>query len=84
MEIHKDRVYRHFKGDHYIVIDTAINNDTEETFVIYRALYDNGELFVRSEKDFVAPVDKVKYPDISQTHKFELVEIDSINPTHKK
>ena len=84
MEIKRNRVYKHFKGDYYLVIDTAINTANEQTVVIYRELYGNGELFVREISDFAAPVDKTKYPTATQEYRFELQEIESINPTYKK
>ena len=77
------RIYRHFKGDYYIIVDTALNNEDEKEYVIYRALYGEGQLFVRPLDDFTARVDKVKYPNCTQEHKFELQDITSINPTHK-
>ena len=39
--------YRHFKGQAYEVIDTARHSETVEEYVVYRALYGNGVLWVR-------------------------------------
>jgi hypothetical protein len=83
MKIKTGRIYRHFKGDYYIVIDTALNNEDERVYVIYRALYGDGQLFVRPLEDFTARVDRTKHPNATQEYKFELQDINSINPTHK-
>ena len=40
MEILKNRVYKHFKGDLYLVVDFAQHSETDEKLVIYRCLYD--------------------------------------------
>ncbi len=39
--------YRHFKGNMYEVIGIAKNSETLEETVVYRALYGDGELWVR-------------------------------------
>jgi hypothetical protein len=39
--------YRHFKGQPYEVIGTARHSETQEEFVVYRALYGEGGLWVR-------------------------------------
>jgi len=39
--------YRHFRGQPYEVIGTARHSETEEEFVVYRALYGEGGLWVR-------------------------------------
>ena len=39
--------YRHFKGQLYEVIGTARHSESDEEFVLYRALYGNGALWVR-------------------------------------
>ncbi len=39
--------YRHFKGNEYEVIAIAKNSETLEDMVVYRALYGEGELWVR-------------------------------------
>ena len=38
-------IYKHFKGDYYIVEDIAIYSETKEEYVIYRALYGNNNLY---------------------------------------
>ncbi len=39
--------YRHFKGNEYEVIAIGKHSETGEDMVIYRALYGNGEIWVR-------------------------------------
>ena len=39
--------YRHFKGNAYEVIALARHSETEETMVVYRALYGDGAVWVR-------------------------------------
>lgn len=39
--------YRHFKGNEYEVIGTAKHSETLEEYVVYKALYDEGGLWVR-------------------------------------
>jgi hypothetical protein len=39
--------YRHYKGNDYEVIGEARHSETEEPFVVYRALYGERGLWVR-------------------------------------
>ena len=39
--------YRHFKGNEYEVVGIAHHSETMEPMVVYRALYGDGELWVR-------------------------------------
>ena len=76
-EIKTGRVYRHFKGDYYLVEATGLYSETGEEVVIYRRLYEDGGLWVRPLKMFLEEVDREKYPDCTQKYRFELVEIES-------
>lgn len=67
-------VYRHFKGNFYIVEDVALDCETKEELVLYRALYDDGQLWVRPLEMFLSKVDREKYPDVKQKYRFALVK----------
>lgn len=71
-------IYKHFKGDYYIVEDIAINSETNGKMVIYRALYGENNLYARPYDLFISKVDKEKYPNVSQEYRFELQNIKSI------
>lgn len=47
MESIKPGRYRHFKGKEYEVLGVARHSETEEKFVVYRALYGDFGLWVR-------------------------------------
>ncbi len=79
MKVIRNRVYKHFKGDYYLVVDIAINSETNEEMVVYRSLYQDGKLYVRPLDMFVSKVDKNKYPNVLQEYRFELIEIESKN-----
>ena len=76
-EIQCKRVYRHFKGDCYLVEDVARHSETGEEYVLYRKLYGDGSLWVRPKDMFLGEVDHEKYPDREQKYRFELLDIPS-------
>ena len=71
-------IYKHFKGDLYLVEDLAVDSETERTMVVYRALYGENTLYVRDLEMFLSEVDKVKYPKVKQKYRFEYQRIPSI------
>lgn len=77
-EIKINGVYRHFKGDYYIVEGIGIHSETKEKYVIYKGLYGENEVYLRPYDMFLEKVDKVKYPKVKQEYRFELQEIESI------
>lgn len=53
--------YRHFKGGKYEVLGIAHHSETQEEFVVYKALYDckpfgKGSLWIRPKKMFLEKV----------------------------
>ena len=78
MKIIPGRVYKHFKGDLYLVEDIVLHSETKEKMVLYRALYDSGLRYVRPYDMFAEKVDKVKYPNAKQEYRFELQSIESV------
>lgn len=71
-------VYKHFKGDYYIVVDIGTYSEDEKEVVIYRGLYDNASLWVRPIDSFLAEVDHKKYPEVKQKYRFALQKIKSV------
>ena len=78
MELKIKGIYKHFKGDYYLVEDVAIHSETQEKYVVYRQLYGTSELYIRPMEMFLSKVDKQKYPDVKQEYRFELQEIKSV------
>ena len=77
-EIKIKGIYKHFKGDYYLVEDIAIDSETNKPVVVYRALYGENLLYVRDLEMFLSEVDKIKYPKVKQRFRFELQNIQSV------
>ena len=54
-------IYRHYKGNRYEVIGTAIHSETLEPMVIYKALYGTMETWVRPLSMWTETVERDGY-----------------------
>jgi hypothetical protein len=66
----KPGIYRHFKGQQYRVIETALHSETLQAFVVYRALYGDENLWIRPRSMFLGDVEV----DGAKRPRFELIE----------
>ncbi len=76
-EIKVNGIYKHFKGDYFLVEDIAKDCETLEDIVIYRHLFGDCSLWIRPLKEFLSEVDHEKYPNVTQKYRFELQDIPS-------
>ena len=74
MDIKVKGIYRHFKGNYYLVEDLAKDSETLETMVVYRQLYGDGSLWVRPLSMFTEEVNRN-----GQKYRFELVDLKDDN-----
>lgn len=74
-EIKIGKVYKHFKGNLYKVIDIVYdcesNNNDLKTIVIYQQIYGENLKWARKYEDFASNVDRNKYPKVFQKYRFE-------------
>ncbi len=77
--VERNRIYEHYRGNRYIVVDIAKNADLDgDVFcVIYRALYDHGQLYTTSMERFTGM-------NAEGAPRFRLVEAEeqNRNPDH--
>ena len=56
-ELKINGIYKHFKGDYYLVLDVVRHSETKEELVLYRRLYGDCSLWVRPKEMFLSEVD---------------------------
>ena len=80
----KGKIFRHFKGDLYLVEDFVKHSETQETMVLYRALYGECGLFVRPYDMFVEEVQKEKLIQQDKNTDFKNTKLRALNSLHIK
>ncbi|MBQ6486942.1 DUF1653 domain-containing protein [Candidatus Saccharibacteria bacterium] len=78
-EVKSHGIYKHFKGDLYLVENIIYHSETKEKMVAYRALYGDGRLWCRPYNMFLSEVNHEKHPNVQQKYRFELQKIESRN-----
>ena len=56
MELHSGDLFKHYKGGLYQIVTKAIHTETEESMVVYQALYGEFKVFARPESMFFESV----------------------------
>ena len=83
-KIKEKGIYKHFKGDYYLVEEIAKDSETKEPVVVYRRLYGEGDLWVRPLEMFLSEVDHEKYPNVKQKYRYELQKIETVADKFQK
>ena len=65
-------IYKHYKGDLYMVLDIGYHSETNEKMVVYRGIYNDSKLWIRPYDLFIDEVNKN-----GQKYRFELQDIES-------
>ena len=77
-EIKIKSIYKHFKGDLYLVEDIATHSETKEKYVVFRALYGDTGLYIRPYDMFVEEVPEGKVNPTGQKYRFQEFEVKSV------
>lgn len=67
------KTYRHFKGTYHQVLNVALDSETQERMVVYNHKED-GQVWVRPEKDFLEEIPERADNITGQKHRFEKID----------
>ena len=74
----RGKITKHFKGDLYLIVDIAINTETGEEMVIYKALYGDCKVYARPFDMFVEECTDEQFKQYGQKYRFKKFEIESV------
>lgn len=77
LTLDKGKIFRHFKGDYYLMMDVVTHSETGELMVLYKALYGDCGLYVRPYDLFAEEVPTEKENPTGQKYRFECQSITS-------
>lgn len=75
----KGKIFRHFKGNLYLMIDIVTHSESGEKLVLYKALYGDCGLYVRPLNMFLEEVPKEKENPTGQKYRFQEYEVKAKN-----
>lgn len=67
------KTYRHFKGTYHQVLNVALDSETQERMVVYNHK-DDGQVWVRPEKDFLEEIPEKTDNITGQKYRFEKID----------
>lgn len=76
MCVQSGKMYRHFKGDYYVVVGEAANTETYERMVVYHPLQNPDILYVRPIDQFFERIKSHAYGD--QKYRFVPVTAEEV------
>lgn len=78
--VERNRVYEHYRGNRYVVVDIAkdADQDGDQFRVVYRALYDHGQLYVTALERFTGT-----NSDGEPRFRLLAIEEENRNPEHE-
>lgn len=71
-------IYKHYKGNYYVVVSVAKHSETLEDLVVYQALYGDFGLWVRPMEMFCETIEI----NGQQQKRFEFIGENNILPTY--
>ena len=69
MDVEIGKIYKHYKGNKYLVLNIATHTETGEKMVVYKALYGEEKIWTRPYDMFIEKVENKK-----QEYRFELIK----------
>lgn len=71
-------IYKHYKGDYYLVLGTCKNSETLEELVLYKALYGDGQTWVRNINTFLEELDEDRQKTAKQKYRYQYTKVESV------
>lgn len=69
------KLYRHFKGNYYLILDIATHSETRESYVVYKALYGDFATYIRPYDMFLEKIYHKRSDNITgQKYRFERID----------